>query len=275
MVSLTDSSYKLPTIEALSCFGQFHHGTTLPMAIWGVDTKSGERGKYVVKFKNQTRMSNSASAFEYLGAWMALEMGLFAAEPVVVTISEDFVSTLSGRDGYKAARQSMGVNFGSRYVAGVTQIPPSGYVFSKEQVNQAKQLFVLDLFIQNIDRGHQKPNVGFLGDQLFIYDHELAFSFTRQLSFTRNKLPWFIDMDDSELYKKHFFYRYLKELGECEFAIQVHNLKRLGYEFWIHVDRHMPNEFHVAELIDIKNYLLPILDHESEFTSSIQKIMTL
>ena len=90
MVSLTDSSYKLPTIEALSCFEQFHHGTTLPMAIWGVDTKSGERGQYVVKFKNQTRMSNSASAFEYLGAWMALEMGLFAAEPVVVTISEDF-----------------------------------------------------------------------------------------------------------------------------------------------------------------------------------------
>jgi hypothetical protein len=63
MAKVTDTTYRLPTIEALSSFDQMI-GTTSPMAIWGVDTETGERGQYVVKYKNQNRMSASASAFE-------------------------------------------------------------------------------------------------------------------------------------------------------------------------------------------------------------------
>lgn len=273
MVKLTDTSYRLPTIEALSSFDLFESGTTLPMAIWGVDTQTGERGQYVVKYKKQNRMSDSASAFEFLGSWMAREVGLHAAEPVLVNISEDFVSTLSGREGFKAASQSIGLNFGTRYAAGVTQIPRTGFTLTNEQLNQAKQLFVLDLFMQNIDRGHQKPNVGLLTDIFFIYDHELAFSFLRQLPFLRSKTPWVLDPADSELYKKHFFFRYLKG-QEDDFTAQVEELKRLNDDFWACVEQHLPKEFRVEELKEIKNYLLPFLNHLGEFAASIQKTMT-
>lgn len=273
MAKVTDSSYRLPTIEALSSFDIFESGTTLPMAIWGVDTHTGERGQYVVKYKNQNRMSASASAFEFLGAWMAREVGLNAAEPVTIYISEDFVSTLTGRDGFKAASQSLGLNFGSKYVAGVTQIPPTGFTLTNEQIEQAKQLFVLDLFMQNTDRGHVKPNVGLHRDDLFVYDHELAFSFLRMLPSFRNKTPWLLDPADSELYKKHFFYRYLKGQEE-DFPEQVNALAKLNDDFWRCVNQHMPADFKVNELTEIKDYLLPFLDHLKEFAASIQKTMT-
>lgn len=273
MAKITDSSYRLPTIEALSSFDIFESGTTLPMAIWGVDMDTGERGQYVVKYKNQNRMSANASAFEFLGAWMACEVGLSAAEPVAINISDEFVSTLAGRDGFKAARQSIGINFGSKYVAGVTQIPPTGFTFTNEQIEQAKQLFVLDLYMQNIDRGHQKPNVALHNDHLFVYDHELAFSFLRQLPFLRTKTPWILNPRDSELYKKHFFYRYLKG-QEGGFSEQVNALAKLNDDFWRCVEQHMPTDFKVNELTEIKDYWLPFLKHLSEFAASIHKTMT-
>lgn len=273
MAKVTDTSYRLPTIEALSSFDLFESGTTLPMAIWGVDTDTGERGQYVVKYKNQNRMSDSASAFEFLGAWMSQEVGLNATEPVAINISKDFVSTLTGREGYKSAGQSLGINFGSTYVAGIKQIPPTGFTLTNEQTEQAKQLFVLDLFMQNIDRGHQKPNVGLHNDELFVYDHELAFSFLRQLPFARSKTPWILDPADSELYKKHFFYRYLKGQEE-DCSEQVNELANLNDNFWRCIEQHMPTDFKVKELTDIKDYLLPFLDHFKEFTASIHKTMT-
>ena len=273
MTKITNSSYRLPTIEALSSFDLFESGTTLPMAIWGVDIETGERGQYVVKYKNQNRMSASASAFEFLGAWMAKEVGINGAEPVAINISEDFVSTLRGREGYKAASQSLGPNFGSKYVAGITQIPPSGFTLTNEQLNQAKQLLALDLYMQNIDRGHQKPNVGLHNDELFVYDHELAFSFLRQLPFLRSKRPWLLDPADSELYKKHFFFRYLKGQEE-DFTEQVNELAKLNDDFWRCVYQHMPVDFKVDELTEIKDYLLPFLKHLSEFAASIHKTMT-
>lgn len=273
MAKVTDKSYRLPTIEALSSFDLFESGTTLPMAIWGVDTETGERGQYVVKYKNQNRMSASASAFEFLGAWMASEVGLNAAEPAAINISEEFVGTLAGRDGFKAASQSMGVNFGSKYIPGIAQIPPSGFTLTNEQMLQAKLLFVLDLFMQNIDRGHQKPNVGLQNGELFIYDHELAFSFLRQLPFLRSKTPWELNPSDSELYKKHFFYPYLKGQEE-DFSEQVRGLKAINNDFWNYVDKHMPTEFKVNELIEVKDYLIPFLDNLGEFLASIHKTMT-
>lgn len=273
MAKVTDASYQLPTIEALSSFELFTSGTTQPMAINGVNTKTGENGQYVVKYKNQSRMSASASAFEFLGAWMAQEIGLTAIEAAAINISAEFVSTLAGQDGYKAASQSIGLNFGSTYSTGVAQIPRTGFTLSNEQIDQAKQLFVLDLFIQNIDRGHQRPNVGIHNDNLFVYDHELAYSFLVQLPFLRSKTPWILDPADATLYNKHFFYHYLRGRGE-DFTSHVDRLTVLNDDFWHCVDLHMPNEFKVSKLTEIRDYTLLFLEHLSEFTASIHETMT-
>lgn len=274
MIKVTDESYRLPMIEAFSSSELFERGTTLPMAIRGVDTTTGERGQFVVKFKNQNRMTRISTAFEYLGAWMANELNLNTVEAVCVNISEDFISTLAGRDGYKAAHQSSGSNFGSKYVPGIMQIPTTGFKLTKKQINHAKQIFVFDLFIQNIDRGHQRPNVGLNDDRLIIYDHELAFSFLRMPQFLRNKTPWVITPADFELYNKHFFYNYLKGL-EMDFSSEVDALNCFNHDFWNSVERHIPAEFKVDELNEIKNCLLPFQKHRNEFAESIHKIMTL
>ncbi|MEX0812612.1 MAG: HipA family kinase [Chitinophagales bacterium] len=272
MTKLTYQKYRLPVVEALNSFDLFETGTTAPMAIWGVDSDTGERDRFVVKFKKHNRMTPVSSAFEFLGAWMAIEIGLPAAEPVVVNISDDFVSTLLGRDGYKAASQSLGFNFGTRYNSGITQIPQIGFKLNDTMLEQAKLLFAFDLFIQNIDRGHQKPNVGTNGEELFVYDHELAFSFIHQLPFLRSKTPWVLSSAESELYKKHFFYKRLKE-EQIDFTAQVDKMDCFNDYFWNEVFTKIPKEFQVDKIKYVISYLKLTLDHRSEFVNSLNKII--
>ena len=156
MNKLTDPDYRLPYIEALRPASKLFEGTTAPMGIWGTDKETGERGEYVVKLQRAERMSPRSCSFELLGAWMARELDFFAPEPVVVNLTEEFVqNTLKGRTGFKAAYQSIGLNYGSVYEAGFTTSPTELMDEDEELLEQAKMLYVFDLFIANTDRGHK------------------------------------------------------------------------------------------------------------------------
>lgn len=107
MKIVTDPDYQLPTVEALSAFDLFDKGTIAPLAVWGVDTTTNEPGQCVVKFKNSSRMSTTSSAYELIGAWMAMELELPVVQPALVNISPELVETaMKGRDGYVASLQS-------------------------------------------------------------------------------------------------------------------------------------------------------------------------
>lgn len=95
----SDIEYSLPQIEALRAGHILMTGTTLPMILEGVDRVTGERGQFVVKFKNANRMSLTSSARELIAAWIALELELPVVEPSIIHISDKFVESLIGRDG--------------------------------------------------------------------------------------------------------------------------------------------------------------------------------
>ena len=60
--------------------------------------------------------------------------------------------------------------------------------------------------IQNPDRRENKPNLLRKGDDLAIFDHEMAFSFLYALA--PDEYPW--DGKGIEFVKEHIFYRVLK-----------------------------------------------------------------
>lgn len=274
MIKLSNSDYRLPIVEAISEWGQFEAGTTLPHRIIGVDRASGERDEYVVKFWNHNRMNVSSSAFELLGAWMARELGLNAVEPALIHISKEFVDgVLKGRNGYKAASQSLGLNFGSKYREGESFIPPERGELKDEMLEQAKMLFVFDVFISNADRGHQKPNVSSNGTDLFVYDHELAFTFTRILPFARNKTPWLLGDTEKEIYANHYFYNALRE-KETEVTQEVDKLTCFDNSFWEKAFNLLPLEWITDEVKQIPEFLESIIENRVEFAESLNQTLS-
>lgn len=273
MAKISDITYRLPTIEALGAFNQFDKGTTEPLAIWGVDTVTGKRGPYVVKFKNTGRMTVSSSAFELIAAWMAKELDLPVVEPVLVNISSDFVETaLIGKDGYRAAFQSQGLNFGSTYLPGYTNLPQTPLILPKESQKTVELIYVFDLFIANTDRGHQRPNVSFNGTDLLLYDHELAFSFLLLLPFMRNQTPWIFNEADKDLYKKHLFYEWLRK-QKPDFAEHVQRLRCFDEAFWLKVYQHLPADWKTDKVLEIEPYLSGMIKNLPYFAESLNQTM--
>lgn len=275
MTKITDTDYRLPVIEALSAFDLYDKGTTEPLAVWGADTHTGERGQYVVKFKNSGRMTPTSSAFELIGAWMAKELELPVVEPVLVNISPDFIETsLKGRDGYRAAFQSQGINFGSKYISGYSNIPQAPFSLPKELENTTELIYVFDMFIANTDRGHQRPNVISNGSNLLIYDHELAFSFLLILPFLRNKTPWILNEADRNLYENHFFYKWLKE-RKPDLTEHVDKLKCFNTVFWSKVYENLPDEWRTDKVSEIEPYLTGIIENLPYFAKSLNKTIAI
>jgi hypothetical protein len=270
MAKITDAAYRLPEIEAFSTFNIFDKGTTIPLAVWGVDTATGERGQYVVKLKHSDRMTTTSSAFELIGAWMAMELELPVVRPALVNVSAAFVETV--REGYRAASQSQGINFGSKYQSGFSNLPQVSFYIPEEFVETIKMIYVFDLFIANTDRGHERPNVQSNGTGLLIYDHELAFSFIRLLPFLRNKTPWILNEGDRDLYQKHFFFKYLKEM-KPDLTQQVAMLERFNDDFWNKVYATLPPEWMDEQVMEIRPHLTSIIENRTYFAESLNKTL--
>ena len=102
----SDSQYYLPQIEALRANRVMSSGTTLPMSLEGVDRVTGVRDQFVVKFVKSPRMSPASSAKELIAAWVAMELDLPVVDPVIIHISQPFVESMRGYDGFIQATQS-------------------------------------------------------------------------------------------------------------------------------------------------------------------------
>lgn len=272
MPKLTDPDYRLPNIIALSSFGIMDTGTTEPMGVSGVDMQSGQRGQFVVKFRNANRMSVKSSCRELLGAWMAMELDIQSVEPVLVNITDDFLKTLSGRQGYKAALQSIGYNFGSVYQTGFQLIPPANFHLNENLKQQALSIFMLDMLIGNADRGAGKPNVLSNGEKLLVFDHELAFSFADLFSFSRNSTPWIFGPLEREMYMQHYFFNLLR--GEYhDFTQLTDKLDCFNNNFWQTANQWIPNDWKTEDLATIQQHITSIVSNKREFADQLTLIL--
>ncbi len=275
MVKITDAAYRLPTIEALGSFGIMETGTTQPMRIRGVDTTTGQRDHYVVKFRHGNRMSERACAFELLGAWMAMELELPVVEPVLVSISEAFTNTIKGKQGYPSALKSIGLNFGSRFQEGFSMLVKSPSLMSNQLEPTARNIFAFDQFISNSDRSHrpeQKPNVLSDGNQYLILDHEMAFSFVSLLPSFRNKTPWIPGHLERDMLVGHIFYPYLRH-REFDFKPFCEKFSCFDGQFWQRVNSFMPASWKGDYLPDIQAYLNSIIEKRETFAEQLTKLL--
>ncbi len=269
-MKLTDPDYFLPEIFALSGDKVLSAGTTQPMLIRGVCKKKGEKSDYVVKFICSPRMSIMSSCSELVAAFIGLELGLNIAEPAIIDITHDFVETLRGKDGYKNASNSIGLNFGCKYVPGLMEFA------SRQQLNdslyeQAEHVFSFDIFISNVDRRVDKPNMLTDGENLLLFDHELAFGFVMDI--IKNPTPWVISESDLGWIKNHYFYPVLKG-NEHNFDNFIDKLEVLNEVFWDKLQKVIPEVWLTDHFQKIKNNLTSLVLHKDQFKEQLNKILS-
>lgn len=149
-------------------------GRTGPLFIT-CEASDGSIVEVVAKFSGGCDQGNINLAREVIGACLAGDLGLPVPEPFLVEVSPQWAATVPASESAKIQKSSP-VAFGCRAIIGQLNAWLPGNSISDTMIPMAVGIFVFDGVIQNPDRRSNNPNCLVRGDELRIFDHELAFA---------------------------------------------------------------------------------------------------
>lgn len=216
-------------------------------------------------------MSPEASARELIAALMARELDFIVPEPVIIHVSEAFVETMRGSANFQTAQNSLGFNFGNEYKTGYVVVLKDQAI-SAGLESKLVDLYAFDLMISNADRRLEKPNFLTNGDDILIFDHELAFGFTLELPFLRNPEPWTIRQQDMNWIGDNFCYDRMRG-KQFDFSGFQQKLTAIDNTFWDKLETILPADWLTGQVIDIKNYLNQLIVRADLFATELNRIL--
>ena len=249
----------------------FESGANKPLLIRAYNSQKDEYGSIVVKLMDSERMNPMSAGFEVMASLIAHQWELAVPLPCCVEISKPFIDSLRGDWFFKRAENSIGLNFGSIYIPGLLPIRPDHFATQNFQV-QAKKVFSFDFFIDNIDRSKTKPNCLTDGQDLIIFDHELAFAFVLLL-FSPPYIPWDLPQEKiTKILLNSFLFEKIKSSAFDEDKINQY-LARIDDEFWDYAFEIIPSEWISEQLVSIRKNLSNIVAESDKFTALIKQIL--
>jgi len=195
----------ISTIKATTFMKAFRTGRTCPCLMLCEDDQ-GDMTEVVVKLRTGHECTCTGLICELMASLLARDLGLPVPEPYLVEVDDVFHAGISDVNLANRFRASAGLNFGSRFLGAAYVSWPQLRSIPAAIQQDASDIFAFDMMIQNPDRRENKPNLLRKGDDLAIFDHEMAFSFLYAL--VSDEYPW--DGKGIGFVKDHIFYGGLK-----------------------------------------------------------------
>ena len=250
---------------------QFHRfmssGRTRP-ALCGCEDDSGNRvDDYVVKLRGGMERGENGLVCELIASRLATHFGILVPDPALVRVEADFASLVAGTEpaGADFVRNSVGLNFGSRQLSNVSGWPVDNRI-PDAMWQAAANIFAFDALIQNPDRRYDNQNLLTRADDIFVFDHELAFSFLEAI--LPSATPW--RLEGQPYLTQHVFYRGLKSkpINMDGFTVA---LAALAGEALDAILAEVPSEWSREGLGRIERHLRAVGGQAGEFAEEARK----
>jgi hypothetical protein len=170
---------------------QFHQGVksgrtkTSRLTCEKVD---GSLVEVIAKFSAGCDLRETSLAMEVIAASLALDVGLPAPSPYLITFDEDWIQTITDDERRQIVTASNRIAFGATDVGNGFRIWTTGDSVTAANAATAAAIFAFDGFIANPDRSvGPTPNCLIKGSALRIIDHEAAFFYRGILGWV---FPW-------------------------------------------------------------------------------------
>jgi hypothetical protein len=171
----------LETWEALRFERINHSGRTKPLIIECAKvnpaTARSDRCEFLVKALGLPEIWEQSLFCEVVGNWLARKLGVNTPAPALIKLESAFVGNANRVLQTERLVLQEGIGAGCEYIKGGFAGFGSLGAITFEEVAQAVSIYGFDILLQNPDRRHEKPNLGFLGNRLIAFDFESAFSF--------------------------------------------------------------------------------------------------
>jgi hypothetical protein len=249
----------------------FHHfmrsGRTSPALFGCVHRDRDEEADYVVKLKGGLDMGTGGLVFEAVAAELADYFGISHPEPAIVQINTELANLIATLEPERAnlIRKSVGMNFATKQLKNLI-VWPVDRSPSAGQSQAASEIFAFDALIQNPDRKFSNPNLGTVGDQIFVYDHELAFSFL--LDIFLNSEPWMVSKQ--LFWSEHVFFNSLRR-KPLDIGGFLGRLAELPEDFVDRLREQLPMEWDFNTLWKIKGHLNSLSANAEAFGEELMR----
>ncbi|MDZ4796914.1 MAG: HipA family kinase [Bryobacteraceae bacterium] len=255
---------------------QFHRfmgtGRTSPVLCGCEDSESQVAGDAVVKLRGGLDQGITGLVCELVGSRLATYFGLDVPEAALVWIVPEFADVVAGLGaggpgsaGARTIRTSVGLNFGTRLLRGMSNWPVDKPV--PEKMHQtALEVFAFDALIQNPDRRFNNTNLLTQGDRIVLFDHELAFSFL--LDILPSTSPWRVE--EQTYLTEHVFFRLLRS-RVVDLARFESLLAELAGPSLDGILAAVPPEWNNESLEKIEQHLRVLSAHASEFAEAVRR----
>ncbi|MBO9699937.1 MAG: hypothetical protein J7604_06985 [Sporocytophaga sp.] len=252
----------LPVYQAISFIREIPEGTTRP---WLVNVLVEDKlVPYVVKiFNSKQEEDNQSTVREVLGSVLASEFDLLTPEPALIYFNDQFNDTLPIELSKKVDPHTH--KFGCKYMEGAFPINTKS---STNYIIEADTIYGFDNLLFNVDRKRNKANSFLIKNEIYLIDHELCLNFNIDSA---------INFDERVYeYKKHLFYRDLKDLGSVKKVyafgtfqtnLKVLNLRTIEENLDLLEDL---NHF-LPQRDDIINYLAFVKTNNDKFVSYLKR----
>ncbi|HMJ04689.1 MAG TPA: HipA family kinase [Chthoniobacterales bacterium] len=150
------------------------YGRTNPAFIV-CEAPDGHELEVIVKLSAGCDRTTTSLAIEVVAACLAGDLGLPVPQPYLVRLDPDWLAIVPDAEWRDKASRSSDVAFGSRRVAATFSQWIDGTPILGALVEKAAAVLLFDALIDNPDRRSENPNCFVWGDEIKIFDHELAF----------------------------------------------------------------------------------------------------
>ena len=256
-------------LTATAYLRKMRTGRTNPAIFECDDLNGNDVGQFVVKLKAGLENGGTGLTCELLSSLVAAELGLMTAPLALVEIDPTLSGLISEKDSdmRKIVKNSAGMNFATEALVGGYGTWPVDKAIPISARQLASEIFSFDALIQNPDRRVNNPNLLWKDDEIFVIDHDLAFSFLYQLG--ESNSPWDLKGSDFDFLNDHVFYKQLKgqniDLDRFNGALQAISAETIDQ-----MTEEVPPEWTNENVSKISKHLKDLRDHSSDFVEQLK-----
>ena len=194
---------------------------------------------------------------------LAQHLGLSVPDPAIIIVDEAVARTVpeQARD---LAMKNIGAMYGSRYLYGGFTTWPTNQRIPEFLLTTALKAFIFDAMIENPDRQATRPNVLWMNAELFLIDHESAFTFLYAL-------PW--ETGNMEYLGQHVYHHDLSLRRPHDYSVIQSRIASCSI-VWEQIERAIPEEWHGNHVDRIKEHILSIAENPTTFINKIRQALT-
>lgn len=258
----------IPILNACILQKVLESGRTKPCMFFCEDDRSEKNGEYVVKLKAGLESRENGLSAELIASQLANILDIPTPEPAIVKLDIALADIISDTELSRRIRESEGMNFGSRIITGGFDTWPVDKAIPQRLRTLAAEVFAFDALIQNPDRRVNKPNILWKGDELYVIDHEMGFSFIMDI--LPQSQPW--KVTELKFIKDHLFYNKLKghdiNLDRFSGALEL-----LSDDILSNIMANVPEEWRSSNIQKIRNHISEIAGHINEFVDELRRVL--